>query len=145
MVPGNDKIGEDDNNKYFGAYFSRRLRPNYHITNYLKENMNKTSMIRVLGKHGNFNRNCTMEFRFMPHYWTCVFHMGLQSRSLNYLNSSNVSCALTFIYMFLLLNSLQNGEYQQNYANKKSNVPAGALLMGSYLGSNCIVFEVFLQ
>jgi hypothetical protein len=41
MVPGNDKIGEDDNNKYFGAYFSRRLRPNYHITKYLKENMDE--------------------------------------------------------------------------------------------------------
>jgi hypothetical protein len=24
MVPGNDKIGEDDNYKYVGAYFSRR-------------------------------------------------------------------------------------------------------------------------
>ena len=119
MVPGNDKIGEDDNYKYVGAYFSRRLRPNYHITNYLKTNMDKTSMIRVLGKRDNFNRNCTMEFRFMPHYWTCVFYMGLQSRSLNYLNSSNVSCALNFISMFLLLNSLQYREYQQNYANKK--------------------------
>jgi hypothetical protein len=57
---GNDKIGEDNNYKYFGAYFLRNLRPNYHITKYLKENMDKTSMIRVLGKHGNFNRNCTM-------------------------------------------------------------------------------------
>jgi hypothetical protein len=45
MVPGNDKIGEDDNNKYFGAYFSRRLRPNYHITKYLKENMEHTCPI----------------------------------------------------------------------------------------------------
>jgi hypothetical protein len=26
MVPGNDKIGEDNNYKYFGAYFSRNLR-----------------------------------------------------------------------------------------------------------------------
>ena len=145
MVPGNDKIGEDDNYKYVGAYFSRRLRPNYHITNYLKKNMDKTSMIRVLGKHGNFNRNCTMEFRFMPHYWTWVFHMGLQSRSLNYLNSSNVSCALNLISMFLLLNSLPYREYQQSLCEQKLNVPASTLLMGNYLGSNCIVFEVFPQ
>ena len=119
MVPGNDKIGEDDNYKYVGAYFSRRLRPNYHITNYLKKNMDKTSMIRVLGKHGNFNRNCTMESRFMPHYWTGVFHMGLQRRSLNSLDTSAVLCALNFISMFLFLNSLQYGEYRLNYPNKK--------------------------
>jgi hypothetical protein len=141
----NDKIGEDNNYKYFGASFSRILRLNYHITIYLKKNMEKTSMIRVLGKHGNFNRNCTMEFRFMPHYWTWVFHMGLQSRSLNYLNYSNVSCALKLISIFLLLNSLQYREYQQKLCEQKLNVPAGALLMGSYLGIDCIVFEVFLQ
>jgi hypothetical protein len=86
-----------------------------------------------------------MEFRVMPQYWTWVFRMGLQSRSLNYLNSSNVSCALNFISMFLLLNSLQYREYQQKLCEQKLNVPAGALLMGSYLGSNCIVFEVFPQ
>ena len=84
----------------------------------MKTNMDKASMIRVLGKHDNFNRNCTMELRLTPHYWTWVFHMGLQSRSLNYLNSSNVSCELNVISMFLLLNSLQYREYQQNYANK---------------------------
>jgi len=38
---GNDKIGEDNNYQYFGAYFSRSLRPNYHITKYLKENIEK--------------------------------------------------------------------------------------------------------
>ena len=110
---GNDKIGEDNNYKYFVAYFSRSLRSNYHITKYLKENMDKKSMIRVLGKHGNFNRNCTMEFRFTPNYWTWVSHVGLQSRSLHYLNSSSVSCALHLISMFLLLDSLQYREYQK--------------------------------
>jgi hypothetical protein len=61
------------------------------------------------------------------------------------LQISNVSCALKLISIFLLLNSLQYREYQQKLCEQKLNVPAGALLMGSYLGIDCIVFEVFLQ
>lgn len=33
----NDKIGEDDNYKYFGVYFSRILKPSSHITKHLKK------------------------------------------------------------------------------------------------------------
>ena len=40
----NDKIGEDDNDKYLGVYFSRNSQSNYHITKHLEK------------KHGQQNK-----------------------------------------------------------------------------------------
>jgi len=87
-----------------------------------------------------------MEFCFTPHYRTWVFHVGFQSRSLNYLNSRNASCALNLLYMFLLLNSLQYREYQKIILRTKikrsSLCLANGISLGTYLGSNYIVFKV---
>jgi hypothetical protein len=47
----NDTIGEDDNDKYLGVYFSRNLKSNYHITEHLGK------------KHGQQNKQYDKNFR----------------------------------------------------------------------------------
>ena len=66
---GNEKIDETDNYKYLGVYLSRNLKPTHHILKYLKENLeNKLNgMVRILGKHGEFNR-----VEFGNALWTSV-------------------------------------------------------------------------
>ena len=56
------KIDETDNYKYLGVYLSRNLK-------YLKENLeNKLNgMVRILGRHGDFNR-----VEFGNALWTSV-------------------------------------------------------------------------
>ena len=66
---GISEIDETDNYKYLGVYLSRNLKPTHHILNYLKENLeNKLNgMVRILGKHGEFNR-----VEFGNALWTSV-------------------------------------------------------------------------
>jgi hypothetical protein len=47
------------NTMYLGVYFSRSLKLTQHIGNHIKDNIDKklNGMIRILGKHGHFNRN----------------------------------------------------------------------------------------
>jgi hypothetical protein len=63
------KIDETDNYKYLDIYLSRNLMPTHHILKYLKENLeNKLNgMVRILGKHGDFNR-----VEFGNALWTSV-------------------------------------------------------------------------
>ena len=63
------KIDETDNYKYLGVYLSRNLKPTHHFLKYLKENLeNKLNgMVRILGKHGGFNR-----VEFGNALWTSV-------------------------------------------------------------------------
>jgi hypothetical protein len=51
-------IEETNEYKYLGVYFSRSLKPTHHIGNHIKDNIDNklNGMIRILGKHGNFNR-----------------------------------------------------------------------------------------
>jgi hypothetical protein len=54
-----DTYTEETNEyKYLGVYFSRSLKPTQHIGNHIKDNIDNklNGMIRILGKHGNFNR-----------------------------------------------------------------------------------------
>jgi hypothetical protein len=57
-VLGDTYIEETNEYKYFGVYFSRSLNPAQHIGNHIKDNIDNklNGMIRILGKHGNFNR-----------------------------------------------------------------------------------------
>jgi hypothetical protein len=57
-VLGDTYIEETIEYKYLGVYFSRSLKLTQHIGNHIKDNIDKklNGMIRILGKHGNFNR-----------------------------------------------------------------------------------------
>jgi hypothetical protein len=46
-------IEETNEYKYLGVYLSCSLKPTQHIGNHFKDKLN--GMIRILGKHGNFN------------------------------------------------------------------------------------------
>ena len=57
-VLGDTYIEETNEYKYLGVYFSRSRKPTQHIGNHIKDNIDNklNGMIRILGKHGNFNR-----------------------------------------------------------------------------------------
>jgi hypothetical protein len=57
-VLGDTYIEETNEYKYLGVYFSRSLKPIHHIGNHIKDNIDNklNGMIRILGKHGYFNR-----------------------------------------------------------------------------------------
>jgi hypothetical protein len=53
-----DTYTEETNEyKYLGLYFYRSLKPTQYIGNHIKDNIDNklNGMIRILGKHGNFN------------------------------------------------------------------------------------------
>ena len=51
-------IEETNEYKILGVYFSRSPKPIQHIGNNIKDNIDNklNGMIRILGKHGTFNR-----------------------------------------------------------------------------------------
>ena len=63
------KIDETDNYKYLGVYLSRNLK-------YLKENLeNKLNgMVRILGRHGDFNRVEFGNALWTPVIRPCIAH-----------------------------------------------------------------------
>jgi len=70
LVLGDTYIEETNEYKYLGVYFSRSLKPTQHIGNHIKNNIdNKLNGIRILGKHGNFNR-----IEFGSALWNSILH-----------------------------------------------------------------------
>jgi hypothetical protein len=114
---GNEKIDETDNYKYLGVYLSRNLKPTHHILKYLKENLeNKLNgMVRILGKHGEFNR-----VEFGNALWTSVIRPCIAHGCSIWLPSSEAQ-----------RNLLQSIQYKaaKIILRTKINIPISALLL----------------
>jgi hypothetical protein len=95
---------------------SRNLKPTHHILKYLKENLeNKLNgMVRILGKHGEFNR-----VEFGNALWTSVIRPCIAHGCSIWLPSSEAQ-----------RNLLQNIQYKaaKIILRTKINIPISALL-----------------
>ena len=114
---GNSLIEEKEEYKYLGIYFSRNLKVTHHITKYLKENIeNKLNgMLRILGKHGNFNR-----IEFGNAIWNSVIRPAIAH-----------GCSVWFPSAELQRNMLQSLQYKAAKITVKTklNIPISALLL----------------
>ena len=98
-------------------YFSRTLKPNYHVNHYLRENLeNKLNgLTRILGKHGNFNR-----IEFGNALWISVLRPTIAHCCSTWIPSSQTQRDL-----------LQSLQYRaaKIILRTKMNIPIGALLL----------------
>ena len=114
---GPNCIEETEVYKYLGVYVSRNMKPIYHINTYLKDNISTklNGMVRILGKHGNFNR-----IEFGNALWTSVIRSTIAH-----------GCATWWATSDAQLNMLQSLQYKaaKIILRTKMNVPISATLV----------------
>jgi hypothetical protein len=98
-----------------GVYFSRSLKPSQHIGNHIKDNIDNmlNGMIRILGKHGNFNR-----IEFGSALWNSV------------LRPTTHGCSIWFLLSAAQKDILESLQYQAAKITicTKMNIPKCDLL-----------------
>jgi len=111
-VLGDTYIEETNEYKYLGVYLSRSLKPTQHIGNHIKDKLN--GMIRILGKHGNFNR-----IEFSSALWNSVLRP-----------TAAYGCSIWFPSSAAQKDLLESLQYQaaKITIRTKMNIPKCALL-----------------
>ena len=114
---GSDSIEECDTYKYLGVYLSRNMKPIYHVSTFLKENIERklNCMVRILGQHGNFNR-----VEFGNALWNSVIRPSIAHGCAVWLTSSHAQRDI-----------LQSFQYKaaKIIFRTKMNIPINAILL----------------